>query len=448
VRGQGEHGDGQGPGNAAELVGANPRPARRGAWADFVALYAPLVYGLARRHGLQDADAADLSQDVLRTVVQAAPRFAYDPARGSFRGWLFTVARNRIRRRALEGKRELPCEGSPEALEEQPAPAEEGAEWDREYQEHLWHWAAEKVRGSFREATWQAFWRTAVEGRSPQEVAAELGLSPGAVYIARSRVLARLREQVRQVERDDSQTGEVSDDRNQGVPPPEVFVALLNNSLSDSAEERLTEHVGAARTVNRRWTRWRRRRRSPWSARPGAPPWKTPCASCKRRYAISKSGRGPSRVKRGRMSSRVGTSLPGWGATRYAGVIGRGGMGVVLEAFDPTLERLVAIKVLAPQLASSAAARQRFAREARAVAAISHEHVVAIHEVNEADGPALPRDGTRGRAVVAGMARPRGALAVARSAAHRRAGGPGAVGGAPERACPSRRQAGQHSAVV
>jgi len=56
------------------------------------------------------------------------------------------------------------------------------------------------VRGSFREATWQAFWRTAVEGRSPQEVAAELGLSPGAVYIARSRVLARLREQVRQVE--------------------------------------------------------------------------------------------------------------------------------------------------------------------------------------------------------------------------------------------------------
>src|SRR5262245_52328481 len=68
------------------------------AWAEFVDLYAPLVYGLARRHGFQDADAADLTQDVLRAVVGAAPTFAYDPARGSFRGWLFTVAHNQLRK--------------------------------------------------------------------------------------------------------------------------------------------------------------------------------------------------------------------------------------------------------------------------------------------------------------------------------------------------------------
>src|SRR5262245_46893223 len=67
-------------------------------------------------------------------------------------------------------------------------------------------------------------------------------------------------------------------------------------------------------------------------------------------------------------------------------VLGRGGMGVVLKAFDPTLTRHVAIKVLAPQLASSVVARRRFAREARAAAAVSHEHVVAIHAVDEVAG--------------------------------------------------------------
>jgi RNA polymerase sigma-70 factor (ECF subfamily) len=172
------------------------------AWADFVAVYAPLVYGLARRYGLQDANAADLSQDVLRAVVQAAPRFAYDPSRGSFRGWLFTVARNRIRRRALEEKREMPSAADLEAIEERAASPEHDAIWDREYQERLWQWAAEKIQGEFRATTWQAFWQTAVAGRSPQEVAAELGISPGAVYIARSRVLARLREEVQGLQAD------------------------------------------------------------------------------------------------------------------------------------------------------------------------------------------------------------------------------------------------------
>jgi RNA polymerase sigma-70 factor (ECF subfamily) len=163
------------------------------------------VYALARRQGLQDADAADLTQDVLRAVVQAAPRFAYDPTKGSFRGWLFTVARNRARRQAQEGKRQAPGSGLAEAqkvLDEQPAPAEEQESWEREHQERLFQWAAGKVRGEFRPTTWQAFWRTAVDGVAPQEVATELGLSAGAVYIARSRVLARIREVVRQVQAD------------------------------------------------------------------------------------------------------------------------------------------------------------------------------------------------------------------------------------------------------
>src|SRR5687768_17678080 len=66
------------------------------AWQEFVRLYAPLIYGFARKRGLQDADAADLMQDVLRSVSTAVQRLDYDAARGTFRGWLFTVTRNKV----------------------------------------------------------------------------------------------------------------------------------------------------------------------------------------------------------------------------------------------------------------------------------------------------------------------------------------------------------------
>lgn len=170
-----------------------------GAWSDFVRLYAPLVYGLARRHGLQDADAADLTQEVLRGMVQALPRLRYDPARGSFRGFLFTAARNQVRKQMMARKRE-PAGG--ELLDEVPAP-EEVAAWEEEYQRHVFALAVQRVRDSFREATWQAFWRTAVGGEEAQRVGDDLGLSIGAVYIARTRVLARIREVVRELEGDE-----------------------------------------------------------------------------------------------------------------------------------------------------------------------------------------------------------------------------------------------------
>ncbi len=173
------------------------------AWTEFVDLYAPLVYALARRRGLQEADAADLTQDVLRSVVRTAPRFAYDPGRGSFRGWLFTVARNQLRKWAAARQRQPSASGSPDdqrLIEEQPAPPDEGDFWEAEYRSRVFAWAAERVRPSFRPNTWQAFWKTAVEEGDPAAVAAELGMSVGAVYIARTRVLARLRELVRKVQ--------------------------------------------------------------------------------------------------------------------------------------------------------------------------------------------------------------------------------------------------------
>lgn len=172
------------------------------AWAQFVDVYAPLVYGFGRRHGLQDADAADLTQDVLRAVASAASRLEYDPERGSFRGWLFTIARNKLRNFLAARQRQVQGSGDTgiqQQLQEQPDASESG-DWDREYEQRLFAWAAGHVRGSFADATWQAFWRTAVEGRKPAEVAVALGVSVGAVYIARSRVLARLREKIQQLQ--------------------------------------------------------------------------------------------------------------------------------------------------------------------------------------------------------------------------------------------------------
>jgi RNA polymerase sigma factor (sigma-70 family) len=172
------------------------------AWQEFVRLYAPLVYRYGRRHGLQDADAADLSQEVLRAVSGGMGRFEYDPQRGSFRGWLFTLAHHRLydlqqrQRRQGQGSGDSAVRG---LLEEHPAP-EDRDQWDRDYRETVFAWAAERVRPAVSETTWQAFWRTAVEGKGGQEVAAELGLTVAAVYLAKSRVMARLKEQARQWE--------------------------------------------------------------------------------------------------------------------------------------------------------------------------------------------------------------------------------------------------------
>jgi RNA polymerase sigma factor (sigma-70 family) len=174
------------------------------AWAQFVDVYAPLVYGFARKHGLQDADAADVTQEVLHAVAAASSRKAYDPERGSFRGWLFTVVRNKLRN--LVTRRPRFGQGSGDSgaqaiLEAQPArPEPEASLWDQEYEQRLFAWAAEQVRSGFQDSTWQAFWRTAVEGQGAKPVAEALGMTVGAVYIAKSRVLARLREQIRLIQ--------------------------------------------------------------------------------------------------------------------------------------------------------------------------------------------------------------------------------------------------------
>jgi RNA polymerase sigma-70 factor (ECF subfamily) len=170
------------------------------AWQEFVQLYAPVIYGFARKRGLQDCDAADLTQDVLRAVAAAAGRFDYDPARGSFRGWLFTIVRRKLQNFLASRQRRQQGSGDStvqDRLDEQAAPEpEESALWNQEYERELLARAVQQVRHSFHNSTWQAFWQTAMEGKKAKQVAADLGMSVAAVYMAKSRVTALLKHEI------------------------------------------------------------------------------------------------------------------------------------------------------------------------------------------------------------------------------------------------------------
>ena len=131
-------------------------------------LYGPVVYGFARKRGLQDADAADLMQDVMRSVSGAIGRLDYDRSQGTFRGWLFTITRNKVFN-FLSARRIRP-QGSGDTATNQHArlacpTRSDGADaWELEYQRRLAALAMERVKGEFQENTWRAFWLTAVEG--------------------------------------------------------------------------------------------------------------------------------------------------------------------------------------------------------------------------------------------------------------------------------------------
>src|SRR5271166_4637881 len=122
------------PTTRASLLVRLRDPGDNEAWRQFVQLYAPVVYAFARRRQLQDADAGDLTQEVLRSVMGAARKLDYDPARGSFRGWLFTVTRNKLLDQRERQRREQAVGGTSaqEVFAQQPA-AEDEALWDEEF---------------------------------------------------------------------------------------------------------------------------------------------------------------------------------------------------------------------------------------------------------------------------------------------------------------------------
>jgi RNA polymerase sigma-70 factor (ECF subfamily) len=174
------------------------------AWSQFVEVYAPLIYGYGRKRGLQDHDAADLTQDALGVVARAARGLDYDPARGSFRGWLFTIVRRKLlnhlaaRLRQTEGSGDT---GVLDRLSQQPAPDDGVADgWDREYEQQMFAWASDQVRPRVEDHTWQAFWRTAVEAQDTKIVAADLSMTVAGVRLAKSRVMAQIRKQIAELD--------------------------------------------------------------------------------------------------------------------------------------------------------------------------------------------------------------------------------------------------------
>lgn len=175
------------------------------AWEEFVSIYRPVIIRVAIVRGLQANDAEDVAQQVLVSVSKKIAAWESDPNRGRFRTWLNQVVRNAavnaLTRRTAD--RGIGGTDAMQRMHAQLAPTTDLEELDIHWRREIFRWAADQIRDEFQTATWEAFWLTAVESLDACEVAKRVGKSVGAVYVARSRVMQRLQEKVRQLRADD-----------------------------------------------------------------------------------------------------------------------------------------------------------------------------------------------------------------------------------------------------
>jgi RNA polymerase sigma-70 factor (ECF subfamily) len=170
------------------------------AWERLIRLYGPVIYAWCKRRGLQPDDAEDVTQEVFRVVLLRITDFRREQPGSTFRGWLWTITRNKLGdylRRCQ--KHPQPAGGSEardrlEQFPAEPRPKDEDPETGAE--RLLYQRALDLIRSEFEPTSWDAFWRVVVGGQRPADVAPALGLSLNAVYLAKSRVLRRLREEL------------------------------------------------------------------------------------------------------------------------------------------------------------------------------------------------------------------------------------------------------------
>jgi RNA polymerase sigma-70 factor (ECF subfamily) len=170
------------------------------AWRELVDLYGPLVAHWCRRCGLDTHETADCLQEVLASVATALGSYQPRDTSGAFRGWLWTITRNKVRDHARKKSRQPKATGGSAAqqaldnLADQ-IPLPDAEPTDAEQLNELVRRGLEQVRSEFEHPTWQAFWRTAIDGIPAAVVAQELGVSAAAIRQNRSRVMRRLRQQ-------------------------------------------------------------------------------------------------------------------------------------------------------------------------------------------------------------------------------------------------------------
>ncbi len=167
------------------------------AWGEFVAAYEPFLCRMASRQGVPDQHVSDVVQQVLLAIAKSVDGWKDDGQSGSFRRWLTTVCRNIVIKFMTRERKHTPAAGGTEIVELlQNVPDEPTTNDVKQYEHELIVWAAEQIRGEFIESSWAAFWATVIDGRSVNEVAKELNITPGSIYMSRSRIMARIRRKV------------------------------------------------------------------------------------------------------------------------------------------------------------------------------------------------------------------------------------------------------------